>query len=273
MLLSIEGEEATTKTTTALTAPKPLVMFAFDIGEERAIFGTKFKELFEKYEIEIVKYDKNANPDNLKTSWSKKDITVFELPRPIQLEDTLFHGVTELWNYFISLFGYATSDETIKSLIVDTMTKARRIKADSHLQVMQEKVVGDGTPRVRLLEIEYGVPNGAIESLYSMVKGMGQQHLIATHHLTDVYKDVLVKSEIKQMKSGERILEGWNKTYAAVDVAIRMLKTNGNNDLKISCEILKCGYNLSLEGSKITDPTWDKLAKQIEDSLGGRITV
>ncbi len=272
MLLSIEGQEATTKTTTALTAPKPLVMFAFDISEERAIYGTKFGDYFEGKDIKIINYDKDTNPDKLKGVWKGHDITVFELPRPIQLDDALFHGVTELWNYFISTFGYAANDESVASLVVDTMTKARRIKADSHLQILQEKVKDGDNPRMRLLEIEYGVPNGAIESLYAIVKGMGKQHLIATHHLGDEYKDQLVKSEIKTIKTGKLVLEGWNKTYSAVDVAIRMKKSNGDG-LKIEAEVLKCGYNLSLEGDKITDPTWDKLVSRVEMSLGGRITI
>jgi hypothetical protein len=275
MLLSIEGEEATTKTTTALTSPKPLVMFAFDVGEERAINGTKFDEFFADKKIDIIRYDAKVDPDTLNKSWKKGDgfdITVFELPRPIQLDDALFHGITEQWNYFISLFGYITRDDYVKSIIVDTMTKARKIKADSHLQVLQEKTKGSDNPRMRLLEIEYAAPNGAIESLYSIVKGMGDQNLIATHHLRDQYKDTLYKGEIKQMRTGKLELEGWNKTHTAVDVAIRMSKSNSNGEgLKIGCEILKCGYNLSLEGLKLSDPTWDKLTGQIMDSLGGRI--
>jgi len=272
MLLSIEGMEATTKTTMALTSPTPSVMFAFDIGEERAIYGSKYEALFADKTIEIVKYDDKATPEKLKTAWENKDITIFELPRPIQLSDTLFHGVTEQWNYFISLFGYATGDKNIKSIIVDTMTKARRIKADAHLQTMQENIKGNDQPRVRLIQIEYGVPNGAIESLYSLVKGMGRQNLIATHHLADEYDEVMIKGDIKNMKTGKQILEGWNKTYPAVDVAIRMLKEN-NGEVKISTEVIKCGFNLTLEGNKISNPTWSKLTEQIEASLGGRISI
>ncbi|KKK87943.1 hypothetical protein LCGC14_2748140, partial [marine sediment metagenome] len=46
MLLSIEGDEATGKTTLAYSAPLPIVGFAYDMGIERAIKGGKYEELF-----------------------------------------------------------------------------------------------------------------------------------------------------------------------------------------------------------------------------------
>ncbi|KKL24352.1 hypothetical protein LCGC14_2416150, partial [marine sediment metagenome] len=56
MLLSIEGDEATGKTTLAYSAPLPIVGFAYDMGIERAIKGGKYEELFKGLDIEIVPY-------------------------------------------------------------------------------------------------------------------------------------------------------------------------------------------------------------------------
>ncbi|KKK61279.1 hypothetical protein LCGC14_3015950, partial [marine sediment metagenome] len=107
MLLSIEGDEATRKTTMAYTAPKPCVGFNFDIGEERALYGAGYTRYFEDKKINIVKYKKGLAPQ---AQWDGYDITIYELPRPIQLEDSQLAGMIELWDYFIALFGDAASD-------------------------------------------------------------------------------------------------------------------------------------------------------------------
>ncbi|KKM85773.1 hypothetical protein LCGC14_1285560, partial [marine sediment metagenome] len=135
MLLSIEGDEATGKTTLAYSAPLPIVGFAYDMGIERAIKGGKYEELFKDLSIRVIPYDKEN--DQGATAWEGVDITIFELPSPIQLDSMRLRGNTDLWLYSINLMAAAFSDPKIATIVVDTMTMARRAKASSHLEVLQ----------------------------------------------------------------------------------------------------------------------------------------
>ncbi len=280
MLLSIEGDEATGKTTLAYSAPTPIVGFAYDMGIERAIKGGKYEELFAGLGINIIPYNKSIN--HLDTEpWKDFDITIFELPSPIQLDSMRLIGNTDLWLYSINLMAAAFSDPKIATIVVDTMTIARRMKASSHLENLQQAAFGphgeslpDGKggflkPREQLIQIEYGKINDAIRDIYTTGAGV-KKNLIATHHLTDERAKGLDENgrEIQAL-TGKKILEGLANTYRFVDVAIRTTKENK----QIKCELKKCGYNLDLEGTLMSNPTWDSIANLITMSLGDRIEI
>ncbi len=280
MILSIEGDEATGKTTLAYSAPLPIVGYAFDMGIERAIKGGKYEELFAGLTINIVPYEKGVThlEDN---PWTDQDITIFELPSPIQLDSMRLRGNTDLWLYAINLMGAAFSDPKIATIVVDTMTVARRSKASSHLEGLQSAAYApDGSPlpdgqggflrpREQLIQIEYGKINDAIRDIYTTGAGV-KKNLIATHHLTDERKEGLdEKGHVVQMLTGKKILEGLAQTHRFVDIAIRTLKENKG----IKGELLKCGYNLGLEGTVMESPTWDSIASLVAMGTGDRIEI
>ena len=258
MLLSIEGEEATAKTTLAYTAPLPIVGFSFDLGWERALYGSRHKEYFKDLNIKGISYTPGVKPDP--KAWDDNDITIFELPQPVQLSRTNITGCIELWEYFISLFAGAAQGNPA-SVVIDTATVARRVKSDAYLQELQE---GKGPPRKQLLRIEWGHPNGSINAIYTLMQNL-KKNLITVHHLGDDYKPFThTDGSVTEEPTGDKILEGWNKTYREVDVAVRNIKT----DKKITAVFNKCGYNLDLEGQVIADPTWNDIVSIIE-SIGG----
>ena len=265
MLLSIEAEEKSGKSTLALTAPLPIVCFSFDLGTDRAINGTKYDEWFKGLNICKVPYNTEVS-----SAWEGNDITIYELPRPIQLDQELLVGFEELWNYFILLCSRALMDKAISTIVIDTMTLCRRIKCDAYLQELQEENIKKGQrPRKQLLQIEYGHPNDSIRNIYDLAVSLGK-NLVATHHLTDEYK-LFMKSDgsTESMPTGVRLLEGLTGTYRYQDVAVRNTKVK--NAITTKLEI--CGYNLGLEGMIIPDPNWDKIAGLISDSLGGRVSI
>jgi hypothetical protein len=280
MLLSIEGDEATGKTTLAYSAPLPIVGFAFDMGIERAIKGGKYEELFAGLEINVIPYNKTI--DHLDTEpWKDFDITIFELPSPIQLDSMRLRGNTDLWLYSINLMAAAFSDPKIASIVVDTMTVARRTKASSHLEVLQGAAYApDGSPlpdgrggflrpREQLIQIEYGKINDAIRDIYTTGAGV-KKNLIATHHLTDERKEAPDEhGKLVQILTGKKILEGLAQTHRFVDIAIRTSKEGG----EIKSELLKCGYNLKLEGVTLENPTWNSIAELVLMGTGNRIDV
>lgn len=266
MIVSIEGNEATAKTTMALTAPLPIVAFCFDIGQRRAIQGTAWDTYFSNLKIETIKYDRNYKGEP-KPNWSGNDITIYELPSPIQLDSTRVTGYIKVWEYFMYLLADAYNDPSINTVVIDTMTIARRVKADAHLEgINLGKPAGD--QRKQLIQIEYGPINGAIENIYSLF-AQSDKNLITTHHLMDEYKPQMIKGEMTEAITGNQILEGWNKTYRAVDVALRNTKDKGT----IKSTFIKCGANLALEGSPCVPADWNGMAQLIMGSLSGRIEI
>ena len=269
MLLSLEGETATAKTTFALTAPLPIVCFSFDIGTNFAIQGLKYKEYFEGLSIWTEKYDR-IRPENNRIDtpthesiWQTHDITIYELPSPIQLDDTRVTGYIALWNYFIQLFGLAASSSVVNSIVLDTATIARSVKANAYLEELNQ-----GTkPRKQLLQIEYGHPNSAIENIYSVMGTIGKT-FISTHHMRDQYVPQMVNGTMETVPNGKLELDGWNKTHRFVDVALETTKVGG----VFKAKFVKCRMNPKLEGAfVIGEPNWDNLVEQISGSLEGRL--
>ncbi len=267
MLLSIEGEEATGKTTLAYSAPLPIVGFAFDMGIERALYGGKYKDLFDGLRINMVPY----TGSEAATVFDDMDITVFELPAPIQLDTVRIRGCVALWNYFLVRCVKALTDPNIKSVVIDTMTLARRIKINAYLEGLQDECEKQHKDmREQLLQIEYGKPNDAIRDIYNTGAGV-KKNLIATHHLTDEYKSAPTGRDgrIESSPTGKRILEGLTGTYRFVDVVMRMAKA----DKALTGELIKCGYNLDLEGVKLEGPAWDSIVKLIAMTSDDRIQI
>ena len=270
MLLAIEGEEGCGKTTLAYTAPRRLVGFAFDMGVERALYGGKHGELFKDTKIQIVPYGKDPTTVS---SWDGYDLTIYELPQPIQLDTILVVGAKELWDYFLFLLVKALKDDGVRSIVVDTMTVARRVKADAYLEGLQANTQPNRQPRERLLQIEWGATNDAIRGIYTTLAGV-KKNLVAVHHLTDERKETIDGAgKVIQSLTGQRILEGLTQTYRFVDVAIRneKLQWTDEKDPKVQTVFRKCGYNLGMEGFAIANPTWNLLSQVIEDTLGGSL--
>ena len=270
-MLSIEGDTSTAKTTFALTAPLPIVCFAFDIGTNYAIQGLKFNEYFKGLNIQTVKYDrleKEHNNTDAKINqalWHANDITIYELPTPIQLDSNLVSGYIALWQYFISLLGLAASDSVVNTIVLDTATIARTVAVNKYLEELNQRATDRG--RKQLLQIEYGVPNGAIENIYSTMAVVGKV-FIATHHMRDEYKDQNVGGKIESVTTGKLELDGWAKTHRFVDVAIETTKEGG----KFRAKYLKCRLNPLLEGNYVIgEPTWNNLVEHIELTLEGRV--
>ncbi|KKL77387.1 hypothetical protein LCGC14_2035370 [marine sediment metagenome] len=283
MLLSIEGDESTGKSTLAYSGPIPVVGFAFDMGAKRAMMGGRFKELFDGVDIHHVPYDTQSvlqgRMEGETGLWEGHDITVFELPPPIQLDSIRVKGYLLLWTYFIAMCAKALMANQVKTIVVDTMTVARRVKADAYLESLQnvafdpttgERIIVQGQEmkmRERLQQIEYGNPNDAIRDIFSTGAGV-DKNLIAVHHLTDEYATrPNAKGELVEVATGKRVLEGLKNTHRFVDICVLMSKDAGH----IKGKFLKFGYNLPMEGTTQDDPTWDTIADLVAMTTGDRI--
>lgn len=262
MLISLEGMNATGKTTLAYSGPLPIVGFAFDMGWERAIYGTKHKELFAGLNIEVIEFD----PDKLEPDPITADITIYELPQPIQLDGMKLHGYTMLWTYFIVRLGVVLGNRAIRTIVLDTATTMRRVKADAHLEALQG--TPEGKNRIQLIQIEYGKVNDPIRNIYTSTKST-RQNLVAVHHLTDERKDQMnAKGEMVQVLTGRKILEGLGNTSDFMDCSLLMEKDGKGGTV---ATWLKCGYNLAYEKQKVSNPTWDMLVELLVMATGGSL--
>jgi len=265
----------------AYTAPGRVVGLSFDLGADRALFGKQYDALFKEKKIGIVPYKKSlfnpsTEPAKFKAEvlgqWDNElDIQVFELPQPIQMDSNRVFGNSELWSKAMVLLGRVVEDETVRSCVLDTVTLARRIKADAYLQELQEKqLVGnkdESKLRKQLIQIEWGHPNDTIRTIYTMFKGINK-NLVTVHHLTDERVDTPNRDGIIESRlTGKRVInEGSVDPERLWDVGIQTYKTGAN----ITAKYVKCGFNLDLEGTPLAGMEWNMMINQIHGSLGMR---
>jgi hypothetical protein len=256
LIISVEGHEKSGKSTFGYTGPLPIVSFSLDMGHERALYGSQHKKWFEGLEIQVVKYDRT-----LKAEDPTADVTVYELPNPIQLNAEKLIGYEEQWDYFIDRYVKAMTGNVVKTVIVDTMTLARQHKIKAYLQELQ----GQGKARKQLQQIEYGHPDGEVRDLYTFAKAAGK-NLVAVHHLRDHYAPAINRDGVVTTAAdGTFEIDGVRDTAKYVDVAIRMVKNKG----VLTGEIQICGPDLSFEGSSLPNISWDSLINMISINWSG----
>lgn len=272
--LALEGPNQSGKTALMLSGPQPLVMFAGELGFERAMYGGRW-EFFKDFKVAVHEYDPKIKAN--KDLWRGNDITIFKLPKPLQVHQTLVRGYTELWDYFMARCGMAMADvEYVRTQSFDTMTEIRKMKAEAYLQSLQVSK----PDREQLVQIEYGKVNPAIKDIYENCATVGQ-NVIASHHLTGEYKDMPNdKGKIERLPTGEEILDGLNTTYDLVDVALRLRGKNerkysesgaSHEEFQVEAEFRKCGFVPELRSTSLLNPTWDSLMNYMELRLGGRL--
>lgn len=263
MILNIEGEESTAKTTLALTGPLPIVCLSYDMGHKRAIWGSKFGEYFKDLKIEVVKYQPKTKPP----SYEGNDITVYAIPTPMQLDPEEIVGFEAIWDYTLDIFGRAMMDSREVTMVIDTMTLLTKHKRDAYLEEANRKAKQDKKPlRKQLTQIEYGRPDGETRSLFQMAAAY-EKNLIVIHHLRDHYGPVLKDDgTIGQGPDGTKEHEGVRDVPRYFDVSLRNENVKGKG---IVSTFVKCGYNLNLQGMSIQEATWDKVIDFIENSPPG----
>ena len=256
MILSIEGEEKTGKTTLAYTAPLPIVGFSFDLSTKRALYGAKYEEYFKGLKVQIVKNGDKAEKGN--------DITVYELPAPIQLDPNVNVGYIRLRDRFREKLKETLEGPRV-SLVLDTGTLYRKAECEAYLEFLQ--LQKPDLHRKQLQQMEYSHPDGSVRELYTGIANM-EWNMVITHHLTDGYATVTnSKGDKESMATGQRVLEGIKQTYRFVDIGIRMVEKGRG----LGARIETCGYSRELVGFVVEDPTWNKVVDRVQLELGGRM--
>ena len=152
----------------------------------------------------------------------------------------------KIWNKFIDDYHYVCQSETFRTVIIDTATMLYEI-----CRFAFREETGQGN----IIKVQY-------EEVYARMSGvlMAQQYydfnLISTYHLKDEYKG--------GESTGNQALDGYKRTEGLVDVVLetrvgRNVTAKGSENSVIAT-ITDCGFDLRLNGTELTNPTFDDIA-------------
>lgn len=252
-VVAIWGEEKSTKTTLALTFPKPIYHFDLDVGGyERAAWRLDVKEVTTKSYPTPLQIEKlmGATHDGVSIKIPKKVV-----------------GMRELWQKIMSDYVEVVQKTDVATIIMDSATQLWSICHTAYLQELQEKQILQGTPdkdlRERLIPIEYGTPNDRMKSVIFTARSFNK-NLILTHYPKDIYASKLTDKGVVEYKTGEVDVDGFKQTKALADLVILTIAKNTNDGLQIVAEITLSGLSKLLEGYKILDPTYLKIKAAVD---------
>jgi len=216
MVCGIWGEDKSTKTTLALSFPKPLVVMEIDIGGfDRANRNLPHLPIKDWYNAGLIKYEPYAIPlQGMKIDPVTKQV-IFASSKTIT-------GIKELFYELVNSYFKHLKDPNIKSIVVDTGTLLyNSLVCDGYLQELQERAVAEGKPpRASLIQIEYKEPYDRMRGIVYQAKAF-HKNLILTHHASDEYKPMPQRDGgIAVTQTGKRQRHGWGQLGDAVDLMI-----------------------------------------------------
>lgn len=263
MILAIWGEEKSLKTTLALSFPKPIYHLDLDVGGyERAAWRVDTTGITSKSFPTPLQIEKlmGATPEEIAGK-----ITI-KIPKKVV-------GMRELWQTVMQDYINALQkpDTEVATIIMDSATQLWSICHTALLQEKQEKQIVQGVPekdiRESLKSIEYGPANDKMKSVVFSAKSF-KKHLVLTHYPRDVYADKLTEKGIEQYKTGKVDVDGFNQTKRLSDLVIYTTAENTAEGLQFIGEITLSGLIKTLEGQRISNPTYEKIKKAIDMARG-----
>lgn len=275
MICAIWGAEKTGKTTLALTFPPPIVHFDIDVGGfSRAAMS-------------------NSNGDYILGNGMKVKAKSEPFAVPLQISKLLGKGAAdpsirispkvvgmrELWQRFLQAYVAALEDKTVNTIIIDSGTGLWEIVRQSYLQEKQEAQEINGVIpanvkyRESLQSIEYAEPNNRMRSVIYAPRTFNK-NLILTHYPREVYAQRLTERGVMDVPTGQFEIDGYKYTSALVDLLImtqiKVIET-GIPPVKRALPvgtITLSGVGLSIVGSEIPDPTYEKIINLVNMARG-----
>lgn len=275
-IIGVDGEEKTGKTTFALTLPRPIADFTFDIGG--------FERAADRFEKEIEAGDIVNFDIALPIQGQGPAITALQNRVKPDAENIKIHqsgtvtGYIELWyDVFMPKYIEVLLDPRFKSVLFDPGTMLWTVCTQT---MLQEKQLKDPS-RIRLLEIEYAEPNARMTTLIHAAREQGK-NLAFIHYLRDarrsqVAPDGSVESVVwgKEQagwshfrKSADLIIETWLKDKITGKLWSPSERVQVENEVKPDlipqARITLDGLTLHTTGLNLKDPTWDKVTKAMD---------
>lgn len=254
-IVSFYGAPGTLKSSMALTWPKPLVMYDFEVGAHRA---WKLKQSNGAW-----LYD--GQPDQV-------IVRRYKFPeRSITSRQDRLSGWIQAWKNFTLDFYKDLQDPNVKSIVWDTATMEWSSCCDCYLEELQ----GQKPDKKSLGVFEYREPNSRQTTLLASPTIYGK-HLVMVSHETDEYVPITFggkpllddNGQPKTTTSGVKIPDGFKYTKSKADwqfkATTKTVKTTkeGERDTTVpSITIEKSGLGIDLVGLEIN---WFEYSKLIQ---------
>ena len=243
-IVAICGDEGTTKTTMALTFPKPLVHFDTDVGG--------FRRAAWRLSVDGIESKSYPKPIQIEKLLGQTGTPSTRIIVPKKVE-----GMRELWQQIAQDFVDACMKAEVKTIVIDSSTALWNICHKSHLQELQEKQLAQhmrykkGTPfdeneyREKLQPIEYGPANDKMRTVLHTARSYSK-NLVLTHYPTDEYGAVPQKDgTVAEGKTGNLIMDGFKETVKMSDIVMWLSvkeRIEGGKKMKVpTAKITKCG--------------------------------
>ena len=251
LVVGIWGGDKTGKSSLALSFPKPIQHFEFDLGGyDRAI--KRFKKERDAGLITTKPFIMpiQGNIDKVSIRQSK-----------------IITGVKELWYQFLLAYlEFLKGDMATGS--IDTATLLWELICTAYLQEKQEvqldqrgNVLPNERLRISLLPIEYREPNIRMRGLIYQAKAHGK-NLVLAHHCKDEYKPMLNRKtgDIEEMKTGAKERSGFASLGDSTDLMLHTYKKGG----MFYCKVCEESVPSALVGMEFEDPSYDKIIDVIK---------
>lgn len=244
-ILVISGDNKTTKTTLALSGPKPLRHYDLDLGYERA------SHRFNGQEILSTRYTTPA-----------QGVDILQGKVRVRSRNVL-HGVRELWDQWVEDYITALRDDHWVTHAIDTGSQLWETCHRGFLQEQQEAQLRENPATKDVKETlgtyGYAEPNARMRAMYAAARTYGR-NLIITHYLKPEYQDIITEKGIQSGTTGRMIMDGYKHTIGLCDIAV----TTFLRDNVPFCRIDFCGLDLRAQGMELKEPTWDKIMDIVE---------
>jgi len=246
----IWGNDKSGKSSLALSFPKPIHHFEFDLGG---------------YDRAIRRFTKERD-DGLITS---EPFIIGNMNEVTIKQSKIIVGAKELWYEFLVKYLRFLNDKDIITGVIDTGTLLYNLDCDAFLQEKQEiqfDSKGNLLPNERLRAIlqppEYREPNTRMRGIIYQAKAHGK-NLVLVHHSRDEYKSTLDRKtgEIKEAKTGEKERSGFASLGDSTDLMLHTY-TKQNRETKATefyCKVDEQSVPPGLVGMEFENPTYDKI--------------
>lgn len=236
--LSLYGARKTGKTTFALTAPKPLVVFDLESGVEEI----EWRYVDNKEQVMVVPL---AEPL----------LGVPKRSRP-ETAKTIYQDFLKQYNKYLE-------DKTTQTIVLDTWTAIWELCRNAYLQELGEE---SGNKRSQLLQIEYGEPNRRMKNI--LVQGrLHKKLVIVTQHARQKY---IINPKGESVPGDELEPDGFKYTGDLADVVLYFTKDKrGDPPKTMPVAIIEdCRLTMAAEGVELPMPNYATLFNLLKSLRG-----
>lgn len=265
VVIALRGPMGSAKSSFALTLPGKKFIFDLEYGAKRAVWRVPTDSYtvwqpplnmeFLKASLEFHKGDRIRGRIELRKIIQARYLVFLQDPA---YKVGVFDTAKELWTIFHSSFLEERQDEQLEKAIASAPKGAPSDVIEAHLEWKQT-----------LGTFEYAQPNSWMANMITLARQpFFNKDLVLINHEKDIYTvrpDPTKRGELVSQPTGEKELDGWNKT---LDLADWVLVTSNKfipsvNGAKaytqFKVRVEKSPVGADLVGLELVDPTYEML--------------